>query len=265
MKVGLIIPTCTRHAMQERAWWSCRHFSQRDTPVIALLNGITAGELPPIPEGVEVVQQVGRFEDECDLWQWCLDYAVAQQWDWCMVVHDDFAMREPGWEHQLELAHGWRVALATWCAYSVWDEQANPSLPSVDHLGVTLDSFSFGFRVDLFRERGCVGALRFGYGYGAWEPCIWALQQGYAIWSILLNSDHHWVPDNTRRVLGLGANGHPHFQSYATGKTEVSAATPVLPARRLDGEHIDVAGRAVRIAPKGVTMADVLVHQAVLT
>ena len=161
-----------------------------------------------------------------------------------MVIHDDFQMREPGWEAQLEEAARWRVALASWCCYEQWNEEANSSDASTGHLGVTLDSMSFGFSVEFFRQRGCVSATRFGFGFGAWDAMGYALSKDYACWRILLNSWHQWLPRNSRSILNVGAPGHPEIKTLWKS---------VLPSRVVDPEHVEIAGRRVRIAPDDYT------------
>lgn len=240
MNFGLIMPVCTHHAMQQEAWTLARTHSRADTAFIVLFNGC---EPMPVPEGTEAIS-VPRFTDEQDLWQWGLNLAVERGWDWTMFIHDDFAMREPGWEADIEQSDGWRVAVASWCVYTEWDEPGG-SYPTPHHLGVTIDSFSFGFRTDVFKARGCVTAMRFGFGFAAWDTCAWALDNGYGIWRIVLNSDHQWMPDNSRAIQHVGAPGHP----------EVTLAWKdrIMPARTPDASHIMVAGRMFRIAPQGWT------------
>ena len=262
MKVGLIIPTCVPHEMQSRSWESAAQFSKPETPIIALINGLRPPPvdeccastfelapkltLDPIPERITPVYINDRFTDECDLWQWGLEFAIERGWDWCMFCHDDFAMTEPGWEDDLAQSEGWRVALASWVTYGVWDDQANTSLPTATHIGVCLDSLSFGFNVKFFEQRGCVGTSRFGYGYGGWEPCAYALRNDMAVWNIRLNSDHQWVSGNTRGLLSLGADGHP----MAKG----GYAKDVLPACVVGEHSISVAGRTIRVAPGGAPL-----------
>lgn len=243
MKVGLIMPICTSHEMQVDSWTSARGNSLPETPFVALFNG---REPEAMPEGTTVVHHPPRFEDEADLWWWCLEYAQAHGWDWCMVIHDDFRITEPGWEKQLEESAGWRVALASWVAYDGWDEQANSSV-GISHSfphrhAVVVDSCSFGFRVDLFAERGCIAATRWGYGFGAWDANGWALSQGYAVWRILLNSHHNWKDGgkNTRAMMNIGAPGHPEIKTLWAS---------VLPAAVADSAHMLVAGKLIRVAP----------------
>lgn len=241
MKVGLIMPVATEHEMVRDSWNAAREMSLPETPFTVLFNGCEPfGPVPP-NTAVEVRSHGQRFTDEADLWWWCLEYAEATGWDWCMVVHDDFRMMEPGWESELRKSEGWRVGLASWCCYEAWDESANSGGgASVGHVGVTLDSMSFGFDVRLFRRRGCVAATRFGFGFGAWDAMGWALSQDYACWRIMLNSWHQWLPRNSRAVLGIGAPGHPEIKDLWAS---------VLPARVLDAKHVEIAGRRVRVAP----------------
>lgn len=249
MRCGLIVPICTRHSMQQEALRTARSMSRTDTPVIALLNGITAGELEfPIPDGIEVVERVSRFDDECDLWQWGLERACLQDWEWCLYLHDDFSMREPGWEAELEKARGYRVALASWLAYAVWDEEANSGWVTPGPFGVVLDSMSFAFRTDVFASRGCVAETRYGFGFGAWDANAWALEHDYAVWHVRLNSWHQWDGDNTRGKLGVGASGHPDIRTRFRGV--------VLPARVADDAHIQIVNRLVRIAPEDSLIVD---------
>lgn len=241
MKVGIIVPSAVQHDMWQESVELNRQFSKPDTPMYVLYNGLKPQMLPENVDGL-IAPRV--FDDECDLWNFCLGFAYAHGWDWCMMMHDDFAMLEPGWEDELAKAAGWRVALASHLTYDVWDHEAVSANASVGHLGVTIDSFSFAFNVPLFRHRGCVAAARFGFGYGAWDSCAWALQQGYALWRIRLDAKHHWKPHNTREVLRVGAPGHPEIGAMYR---------PLLPARVAGGENIMVANDTIRIAPAGVT------------
>lgn len=242
------MPICTRHAMQEESWTAAQRHSKPDTPFYALLNGIAPDQLPPLPDGMQVIYEPSRYEDECDLWNDCLALAVKSGWDWCMVIHDDFRMMESGWEDDLALSEGWRVCLASWLGYGIWTAEANSGYPTSGHLAVALDSFSFGFKVDVFKQRGYVAGSRYGFGYGAWESNAWALQNDYAVWRILLDSWHQWLPnENARSKLGVGAPGHPDIRQRFAGV--------VLPSEVVDTEHIKILDRIVRIAPEGVTDA----------
>ena len=246
MKIGLVMPICTTHAMQVDAWASACENSQPDTPFYVLLNGITPSELPPLPDRIQVLQEPARFEDEKDLWDYCLRFAVAQGWDWCMLIHDDFRIMEPGWEADLALSEGWRVAIASWLGYGLWNKEANSGYPTDGHLAVTFDSMSFGFNVPIFAERGFITDTRWGYGFASWEANGWALQNDYAVWHILGNSWHQWIPnENTRTKLELGAQGHPEIRERYFGIS--------LPSRVIDTEHIEIIDRTVRIAPLGAT------------
>ena len=241
MKVGLIMTVAVPHSMQEEAWTFAKRNSRPDTPFIVLFNGIPAME---VPEGVERIFRRDPFTDEADLWQWGLELAQERGWDWCMFIHDDFKIVEPGWEDELEASAGWRVALASWLGYMDWDIGANTSRSTPHRLAVGLDSMAFGFNVHVFKRRGTVCATRFGFGYGAWDAQAWALSQGYAIWRIMLNSDHQWRQDNTRTKLARGADGHPWFKDNWQS---------VLPSHVIDERHISVAGDLVKIAPHADT------------
>lgn len=244
MKHGVIIPTACAHSMQSYAYDAARRCSRPETPVLVLFNGC---DPLPVPDGVEVVRHAS-FVDESDLWQWCLEHAVRVGWDWCMMVHDDFEMYEPGWEAQLEEAATWRVALASWLTWDVWDEQANTSVASPGRIGVAIDSFTFGFRVDLFAARGFVCAARWGFGYGAWEPNAWALRNDYALLRIVLNCRHQWEPMNARALLKVPAPGHPEFRAQY--------GQNVLPARVLDAKRMAVRGRVVQVVPNELELVE---------
>lgn len=242
MRFGVVIPIACNHEMQAEALESVRRHSEPQTLIIALLQGEVD---VPLPQGVTSIR-VSLFDDEVDLWAWGLATAIEKNWDWCLFVHDDFAMLESGWEDQLRASSGWRVALASWAVYSVWDAEANTSQFTSGPVGVCLDSMAFAFRTDVFRERGCVSEMRYGFGYGAWDACAYALANGMGVWRVHLNSKHQWVDKNSRAWLGKAAPGHPECRQAFRSK--------VLPSRVVDETAIEVCG--VRHELKGPTAMD---------
>lgn len=234
--------------MQERAWTLARQHSRADTDVILLLNRDESLSKSP-PDDVDIIHRFPAFDDEQDLWQFGLDLAIRRGWDWTMFIHDDFAILEPGWEADIELSADWRVALASWCVYTDWDEPGG-SYPTTHHLGVTVDSMSFGFRTDVFAARGCVTAQRYGFGFGAWDSCAWALDNGYGVWRVQLDSDHQWEPTNSRVLLRQGAGGHQHVTALWKDR--------ILPARTPDWAHVQAGSRTFRIAPASLQTPPVI-------
>lgn len=243
LSVGVIIPSCIRHSMQDRSWRSIRQYSRCDTPIYALLQGM---EQVPLPVGVQRIDVPARFIDEADLWNWCLQFAVEKGWEWCVVAHDDFAMYQPTWEAVLASARDWRVLLAGWYVYAEWDKHANVRTRIWSPFGIILDPLAFAFRVNPFVQRGYFAHPEFGFGYSAWETNAWALSQGYATLAIPLPSDHQWNSDNTRTMVGADAPGHQAVLQRWRGRG--------LPARVVDNAHIEVAGTRTRIIPHGATV-----------
>lgn len=245
MRFGLVMPVCCRHAMQEEAWTTARQHSRPDTPVYVLFNGIDPF---PLPEGIQTMHADGQgYTEESDMWNYCLTFAVDQSWDWLFIIHDDFSMREPGWEAEMEKSEGWKVALATWFAYEQWNEECVGQYPASGHLATCIDPLSIGFNVNVFKERGYITNSKFGFGFGAWDVNAWALTQGYAIWRIPLNSWHHWLSTepNARTKMNKGAMGHPEIREQWKGKA--------FPAKVLDSEHIQVVDKVFRVAPEGLS------------
>lgn len=252
MKIGVVIPTRVHHAMRELSWTGAREHSEAETDVIVLFNGCDPVALP---EGVSTVHQVAPYHDEADLWWDALQLAERRGWDWCMMQHDDFRMMEPGWEAQLRESEGWRVAIAAHCVHAGWSNgsgcypswgrgkpEAYGDWPS--RLGVTIDSMSFGFRVDVFRARGCVTEGRYGFGFGAWDACAWALMNEYGCWRIQQNAWHHWIENNARAILSIGAPGHQDVCARYGAQIFPSEITS-------DGTSIVRAGHQFRCAPEG--------------
>lgn len=248
-RYGLIIPVCTQHSMQAESFRLNRLYTRVDTDCIVLMNGGGAEGID-IPDGYEVLRRgEAPFTDEADLWHWALGIAVERNWAWTMIVHDDFAMQEPGWEDDLDAAEGWRVATASWCVFSEWDAPGG-SKPSVTPLGVCIDPMSFGIKTAPFVERGTVTTQRFGFGFAAWDACAWALDNGYGAWRILRSSAHQWEPENSRAKLRVGAPGHPEL-------TQSWMAAGVIPAW-VYGTEIVLGGGVRRFdaaPPSGATVA----------
>lgn len=244
MKCGLIMPVCCRHDMQEEAWTTARRYSRPETPLYVLFNGIEPWSLP---DGIQAIYVAGGYTDEADLWNYGLGFAIEQGWDWVFFIHDDFSMREPGWETEMEKSEGWRVALAGWFAYTDWNKECVGQNPAAGHLATCIDPLSIGFNVAVFQERGYIALPEWGFGFGAWDVNAWALSQGYAVWRIPLDSWHHWLTSgNTRNKMNKGAPGHPQI-----GERWKDIA---FPCRVLDGEHIEVVGQTIRVAPEGQTV-----------
>jgi len=249
MKMGMIIPTRIGLELHKWVWKDARENSRPDTEILALLNGVTRRELldgpgGDIPDGIDVHEMIGPFDDECDLWKWCLDYAVGKGWDWCLVLHDDSMLKEPGWEEEIEEAAGWRVALASHQTYTIWKkngETGNVVELESPKFGTNCDPCSFGFNVKIFQERGCVSNWRIGFGFGCYETFAWCLGQKYAIRLLSGRLWHH--PDwskNTRDVLNVGANGHEDTKNKFAS---------ILPAYTEDDKYISIAGERVEIVP----------------
>lgn len=239
MTVGLVIPICTTHPMQAESITNARRYSLSDTPVIVAINGDMAP--PAVPDGVEILTHGERFSDEADLWNWILALAVERGWDWCMIQHDDFRMEEGGWEAQLALAHDCKVALASWCTYDKWLTGAVSADHSRGYLGVIADPLTLGFRVSLFRERGCLTTMRVGFGYAAWEANGWALEQGYGVWRIRLNGSHQWlVGQNTRDKVAPGAGAGGHGEVAGLYKHILPAEVVDANAFTLNGQRFEV-------------------------
>lgn len=243
MRFGLVMPVCCRHSMQEEAWTTARKYSRPETPFYVLFNGIDPW---PLPDGIQTLHEPGGFTDEADIWNYCLEMAVANKWDWLFMIHDDFSMREPGWEADMEQSEGWRVAIAGWFAYTHWNEECVGQYPAPGHLATCIDPLSIGFNVKLFAERGYIAKPEWGFGFGAWDVNAWALTQGYAVWHIPLDNWHHWIPnENSRTKMNKGASGHPEIRERWKDQA--------FPSCVIDGAHIEVCGKRIRIAPIGVS------------
>lgn len=253
MKAGVVMGTCIEHGMQNEAWASIRRYSHASTEVVAVLNGEHAPKAPTLPFGVEKMRREAAFTEEADLWQYGFDLALSRGWDWCVFLHDDFALTEScvGWEEELGLLDNWRIALATWTSSENITRDAEPwnhEPTRPGQLRCTLDPCSIAFRMSVFAPRGCFTDLRSSrreyimYGYAAYEAAGWALSQDYAIWQLKGSTDHNWLEANTRYLLGFGAGGQR--------ATAVKYAGVAFPAEHIDMQHIKIIDRIVRIAPE---------------
>ena len=242
MRFGVIIPTAVRHEVQNAAWRSALGLSRFDTEVVALLNGITAEELRGIPSGISTIQ-VDAFEDECDLRQWCLEYASAHKWDWCLIMHDDLELLEGGWESDIEASKGWKVVMASHLCWTLWDSEACSGMVKGGaeyRIGVALCPASLAINVAAFRKRGFVTNLRRGFGYGQLETTAWGLSQGCAVWRLWGKVYHGANFDkNTRAVNRVFPTSHPGPAPFLN----------VLPAEVVDDEHVRVSGKVLKVAP----------------
>ena len=246
MKIGLIMPVACRQPMQEECWTAAAVNKRPDTPFYVLFNGLD--QWCDLPHNVVSLQEPAEHTDEADLWWRCVTLASDKGWDWVTIIHDDFKICVPGWEDWIENSRGKRVALAAWCAYAAWTIEGNgsfsphltPDENGASQIGVVLDSMGWAIHVPTFMERGCVTEERFGFGFGAWDACGWALEHGYAIWRIRGESWHHWKPNqNTRAMMSRGANGHPRIVTKYVGRS--------LPASVVNDDTIEVCGKRYSI------------------
>lgn len=256
MKFGLIMTVCCRNPMQEMAWTSAREHTRPETPFYVLFNGIDPW---PLPDGIQTLHAGEAFTDEADIWNYGLQLAIQNQWDWFVFVHDDFRMMAPGWEASLEQSEGWRVALAGWFLYRRFSDEEIGQYPTPGPIGTCIDPLSIGFKTGIFAERGYVIYPEFQFGFGAWDLNCWLLSEGYAIWRIPLDSWHHWIPNqNSRSMVHKGADGHRMVMDRWKER--------VLPADVIDGGlSIIVRDRKFRIAPPEIEFISVPASQALST
>lgn len=254
MKFGVIMGTCVPHNMQEEAWTRNRRYSRASTEIVAVINGDdwVSPFCAPLPPGVERHQVAERFREERDLWQCGYNLAVERGWDWCFFLHDDFALREgcQGWEEEIESLSEWQVGMATWNGYTFITEEANTGNIEPRRKGnlcCALDPCSIGFRMSLFRARGSFADLAskdgvaIEYGFGAFDSLGWMLSRDHAVWQLQGTTDHHWIYENTRTLMKIGAGGHQLVASQYRGIA--------FPAEQVDEHHIKVVDRIIRIAP----------------
>lgn len=203
-RIGAVISTALCHEYLPLAMSYLRGNSREDTELALLVNGCRLTcEVHPRFTVISLAEYVPYLNG---VWPRIYALAIERNWDWCVLVHDDMLLTEPGWEAALLQAQDrWHVGLAAWCTYdAIAIDGMWYALNGGPGLALIADGCALAFRMSAFRARGCFTDLDLDYGYGDAEASLWCLDQGLAVVNVGQPSHHFGSIARNRLRLGVG-------------------------------------------------------------